>query len=195
MFCKAQFKDNKGNTKYWREKGMTKQGVVLTRGKQTKTNTLNTKTKDYVLDVLGEEKFYEHAKCKAVSDKAAAKDQPPKEKPTAKAAKKGPHTSSQAGRVTPAASCLRPDRARIRRHYASEGSESDKSDGSASDTSAASVETYTSAESEELRNVKTPSRKTNTRASVAEIERDSELGPRELSLSSFCCDRLDLTLF
>jgi len=150
------------------------------RGSRTKSNTLNAKTKEYLVEVLGnlfgEDKFYEHAKPKEVSGKAAAVHQPPKKKPTAQAAKKGPDTSPQARRVTPAASCLRPDRVRAKRMYSSEEEESDKSDGSVSDSSAASVETCTSTDSEELLNVKIPSRKTNTRASVAEIERDRRVG-------------------
>ena len=176
VFRKAQFKDEKGKNKNWREKGMSKKGVVLMRGSRTKSNTLNAKTKEYLVEVLGEDKFREHAKPKEVSGKAAAVHQPPKKKPTAQAAKKGPDTSPQARRVTPAASCLRPGRVRAKRLYSSEEEESDKSDGSASDSSAASVETCTSTESEELLNVKIPSRKTNTRASVAEIERDRRVG-------------------
>jgi hypothetical protein len=139
---------SKGKNKNWTKKGMPKKGVVSMRGSRTKLNTLNAKTKEYLVEVLRDDIFYEHAKRKEVSGKAAAKDQPPKKKPTAQAAKKDLHTSPQARRVTPAASCLRPDRPRARRHYASETSESDKSDGSASDTSVASVETCTSAESE-----------------------------------------------
>jgi hypothetical protein len=60
---------------------MTKEGVVLMRGNRTKLNTLNAKTKDYLLEVLGEDKSCEHAKHKAVSDNAAAKDQPRKRNP------------------------------------------------------------------------------------------------------------------
>jgi hypothetical protein len=141
VFCKAQFKDNKGNTKYWREKGMTKQGVVLTRGKQTKTNTLNTKTKDYVLDVLGRSSSMNMPNAKRLATRQRRKTSPRKRNPQRRQRRKA-HIPlrKQDGRVTPAASCLRPDRARARRHYASEASESDKSDGSASVTSAASVE-------------------------------------------------------
>ena len=108
MFRKAQLKDEKGKNKNWTEKGQTKKGVVLMRGSRTKSNTLNAKTKEYLVEVLGEDKFREHAKPKEVSGKAAAEHQPPKKKPTAQAAKNGPHTSPQARRVTPAASCLGP---------------------------------------------------------------------------------------
>jgi hypothetical protein len=125
VFCKARFKDKKGKNKYWTEKGMGKEKVVLMRGRRTKLNTLNAKTKQYLLEVLGEDKFYKHAKRKEVSGKAAAKNQPPKKKPLARAAKKGPHTSSQARRVTRAASCLRTDRPPAQRLISSEEEESD----------------------------------------------------------------------
>jgi len=176
-FRKAQFKDAKGNTKNWTHKDMTKQGVVLMRGRQTAKAHLNQKTKEYLCEVLGEESYYKNAKRPRA--KAAAKDQPKSVKPKARAARNGPHPSSQAGRVISDASCLRQERPRAKRIHESESSECDKSDGSSSDTSAASVETCTSTYSEEILNVKIPSKNTKKRASVVEIERDRGSRPSQ----------------
>ena len=176
-FRKAQFKDAKGNTKNWTHKDMTKQGVVLMRGRQTASHHLNQKTKEYLCEVLGEESYYKHAKRPRA--KAAAKDQPKRVKPKARAARNGPHPSSQAGRVIPDASCLRQGRPRAKRIHESESSECDKSDGSSSDTSAASVETCTSTDSEEILNVKISSKNTKKRASVVQIERDRGSRPSQ----------------
>jgi len=71
VFRKAQFKDGnetkKSKNKYWTEKGMGKEGVVLMRGKRTQMNTLNSKTKQYLCEVLGDENFYQHARRKSIN--------------------------------------------------------------------------------------------------------------------------------
>jgi hypothetical protein len=172
VFNKAKFKESEGKkakARFWTEKGMGKEGVVLMRGGQTKSGKLNAKTKLYVLEYLGTAQFYQHAKRKEVRGKAAAEVQHPKKTTKAEVVKKGSRNASQAPIEGPSNSCLRADRPRAVRVYESEPEElstsgSDEGNGSWSGTSDASS-TY---------RLRILSQKPKPRVTAAEIEKDRQ---------------------